>query len=146
MGTMDATQYCNELAERISDDEWSLLEQGDPSLVINSHNRATLLELRALCQQDGQRGVSDSIDREAAAGLERYLQDYLNEYMADKPQGHKWIVLASLYLAFVARRPLHPLDRAGVEVESLDGQTIYRCPMKVPGDNPICDACICTTK
>ncbi len=86
------------------------------------------------------------VNVEAAENLARYLQEYLDEYMPDAPEGHKWIVLASLYLAFVARRPLHPIDRAGVVVEQLDGRTIYRCPLKVPGDNPICDACVCLEK
>ena len=177
---MDTKEYCKELAAQVSQAEWDALERCDPSLVINSHNRETLLEMHTLAAASDaaggrardaqrlapdaaggptritQRATSDAADGhtfpasvvnlEAADNLARYLQKYLDEYMSDAPEGHKWIILASLYLAFVAHRPLHPIERTGVRVERLDGTTVYRCPLKVAGDNPICDACICLEK
>ena len=165
---MNAKEFCKELVEQITHAEWDALDRCDPSLTINNHNREALLEMRALCmapdtaeaakepthpEPEGDTGATDEhtqtepeVNVEAAENLARYLQEYLDEYMPDAPEDHKWIVLASLYLAFVARRPLHPIDRAGVVVEQLDGRTIYRCPLKVPGDNPICDACVCLEK
>ena len=168
---MNTREFCKELVEQITHAEWDALDRCDPSLTINNHNREALLEMRALCMAPGMvetpNGMDGDVqpasglnldaadehtqpepevDLEAAENLARYLQEYLDEYMPDAPEGHKWIVLASLYLAFVARRPLHPIDRAGVVVEQLDGRTIYRCPLKVPGDNPICDACVCLEK
>ena len=71
------------------------------------------------------------------------IREYLDIYMSDAPAGHRWIVLASLYLTYVARRPMHPIERADVIVESRDGSVRYCCPNKIPGDNPICDACVC---
>ena len=161
-------QFCKELVEQITHAEWDALGRCDPSLTINNHNREALLEMRALCMApdtaeaakepthpeldvdleaaDEHTHPEPEVDLEAAENLALSLQEYLDEYMSDNPEGHKWIVLASLYLAFVARRPLHPIDRAGVVVEQLDGRTIYRCPLKVPGDNPICDACVCLEK
>ena len=150
---MNAKEFCKELVEQITHAEWDALDRCDPSLTINNHNREALLEMRALCMATGTAEAADEhthpepeVDLEAAENLARYLQEYLDEYMPDAPEGHKWIVLASLYLAFVARRPLHPIDRAGVVVEQLNRRTIYRCPLKVPGDNPICDACVCLEK
>lgn len=150
---MNAKEFCKELVGQITHAEWDALDRCDPSLTINNHNRETLLEMRALCMALDELETADEhtqpepdVDLKAAENLARYLQDYLDEYMSDNTEGHKWIVLASLYLAFVARRPLHPIDRAGVVVEQLDGRTIYRCPLKVPGDNPICDACVCLEK
>ena len=150
---MNTREFCKELVGQITHAEWDALDCCDPSLTINSHNREALLEMRALCMTPNAAETAGEhtqpepeIDLEAAESLARYLQEYLNEYMSDDPEGHKWIVLASLYLAFVARRPLHPIDRAGVVVEQLDGTTVYRCPLKVPANNPICDACVCLEK
>ena len=165
---MNTREFCKELVEQITHAEWDALDRCDPSLTINNHNREALLEMRALCMAPDTAEAADGpthpeldvdleaadehtqpepeVDLEAAENLARYLQEYLDEYMPDAPEGHKWIVLASLYLAFVARRPLHPIDRAGVLIEQLNGSTIYRCPLKVPGDNPICDACVCLEK
>ncbi len=150
---MNTREFCKELVGRITHAEWDALDRCDPSLTINSHNREALLEMRALCMAPNAAEATDKhvlleleVDLQAAENLSRYLQEYLDQYMSDNPEGHKWIVLASLYLAFVARRPLHPIDRAGVVVEQLDGTTVYRCPLKVPADNPICDACVCLAK
>ncbi len=150
---MNTREFCKELVGRITHAEWDALDRCDPSLTINSHNREALLEMRALCMAPNAAEAADKhvqleleVDLQAAENLARYLQEYLDQYMSDNPEGHKWIVLASLYLAFVARRPLHPIDRAGVVVEQLDGTTVYRCPLKVPADNPICDACVCLAK
>lgn len=165
---MNTREFCKELGGQITHTEWDALDRCDPSLTINNHNREALLEMRALCMApdtaeaakepthpeldvdleaaDEHTHPEPEVDLEAAENLARYLQEYLDEYMPDAPEGHKWIVLASLYLAFVARRPLHPIDRAGVVVEQLNRRTIYRCPLKVPGDNPICDACVCLEK
>ena len=165
---MNTREFCKELVGQITHAEWDALDRCDPSLTINNHNREALLEMRALCMApdtaeaakepthpeldvdleaaDEHTQPEPEVDLQAAESLARYLQEYLDQYMSDNPEGHKWIVLASLYLAFVARRPLHPIDRAGVVVEQLDGRTIYRCPLKVPGDNPICDACVCLEK
>ena len=150
---MNAKEFCKELVEQITHAEWDALDRCDPSLTINNHNREALLEMRALCMAtdpaetpNEPKHPKPEVDLEAAENLALSLQEYLDEYMSDNPEGHKWIVLASLYLAFVARRPLHPIDRAGVVVEQLNGSTIYRCPLKVSGDNPICDACVCLEK
>ena len=165
---MNAKEFCKELVEQITHAEWDALDRCDPSLTINNHNREALLEMRALYMAPGTAEAAKEpthpeldvdleaadehtqtepeVNVEAAENLARYLQEYLDEYMPDAPEGHKWIVLASLYLAFVARRPLHPIDRAGVLIEQLNGSTIYRCPLKVSGDNPICDACVCLEK
>ena len=165
---MNTREFCKELVEQISHAEWDALDRCDPSLTINNHNREALLEMRALCMApdtaeaakepthpeldvdleaaDEPTHPEPEVDLEAAENLALSLQEYLDEYMSDNPEGHKWIVLASLYLALVARRPLHPIDRAGVLIEQLNGSTIYRCPLKVSGDNPICDACVCLEK
>lgn len=147
---MDTGEFCKKLAEQISQAEWDALDRCDPSLVISEHNRTTLLEMRTLwltpgTTDDHPRSKSD-VDLDTACNLAHHLKEYLDTYMSYRPEGHKWIVLASLYLAYVAGRPLHPIERTGVLVEQRNGMTIYRCPLKETGDNPICDACICLEK
>ena len=147
---MDTKEFCKELAKRISQNEWDALDRCDPSLTISDHNRETLLEMRALCTTsgatDGQTLPSRNVDLDEVKSLAYHLQSYLDEYMSDKPEGHKWIILASLYLAYVAHRPMHPINRTGIVLEEQGETTVYRCPLKVEGDNPICDACICIEK
>lgn len=146
---MNVISFCECLVNRVTPEEWALLERDDSPLLVNDHNRNALLEMRdvVLRNTDASNSVGvwqqREIDIAKAAALERELQAYLDEYMSEAPEGHKWIILASLYLTFVAKRPMHPVERVGVSVVQRDGHTVYRCPAKVPGDNPICDNCIC---
>ena len=162
---MDPVAFCKQLVDRVSADEWRLLEYSGSGLRINEHNRTALLEMRDVANQippeaDFEAATGNSpagdvpgsdphvvqVNADKAAVLEGDIQAYLDEHMADAPEGHKWIILASLYLTFVAKRPMHPIERAGVVVERVDGGVVYRCPYKVPGDNPICDSCVCVPK
>ncbi len=63
---------------------------------------------------------------------------YVVRYMKDKPEGHKWIILACLYLTFVEHLPMHPQHAAGW-IEK-DGR--YYCPHMVP-DSITCRYCMC---
>ena len=152
---MDTIELCKSLCKRITPEEWHALECADSKLYINDHNRLALLEMREVGEGSnganlnsrvvlgGESETGGDIDTSDAAALEDALQVFLDEYMAEASEGHKWIILASLYLTYVAKRPMHPIERAGVVVEERDGHTVYLCPNKVPGDNPICDACVC---
>lgn len=142
---VDASTYLNGLLGNVLPEEWTLLEMQECPLVISEHNRTTLLEMRdvmASCAEQ-TRLAQIAVDPDEASTLADELQAYLDEQMPETPQAHKWIVLASLYLTFVARRPMHAVSRVGARVRECDGETIYECPVKVPGDNPICDACVC---
>ena len=152
---MNNVEFCKSLSDRITPEEWRALECAENELLINDHNRLALLEMREVGRgligmgstlrtaPGGAGGTDAGIDAFGVAALEDALQAFLDEHMAEAPEGHKWIVIASLYLTYVAKRPMHPIERAGVVVEERDGQTTYLCPSKVPGDNPICDACVC---
>ena len=142
---VDAATYLDSLLEDVEKDEWDQLHRANSDLVINEHNRTTLLEMQQVANSPANRDdlARTPVDIAAASELSNQLQTYLNTYMDDAPEGHKWIILASLYLAFVARRPLHALDRTQVVTAQVDGATMYYCPSKTPGDNFICDACVC---
>ena len=52
--------------------------------------------------------VAREIENDAIAELESTLDAYMDAYAPGQPNLKKYIKLVSLYLAFVARRPLHP--------------------------------------
>ena len=101
-------------------------------------NREILLEMR-----DNPTVGNNEISIEQASGLYETLEVYLAEYMADQPGGWKYIILASLYLTFVARRPMHPIDLLGISVTETKDGTIYRCPQKSTLKKTTCNFCVC---
>ena len=93
---MNTREFCKELVGQITHDEWDALDRCDPSLTINNHNREALLEMRALYMAPGTAEAAKEpthpeldVDLEAAENLALSLQEYLDEYMSDNPEGHK---------------------------------------------------------
>lgn len=116
------------ICDMISPAEWDALRD-DAIPGISRYNRATLLRMLA---EDPQ------LDDEAGAEVLRAaLQDYLNRYMPDRPEAHKWVILPCLYLAFAAREPMHPREIVGWQ--RVDG--VYRCPAR--DEAGICRWCVC---
>ena len=125
--------FLSALRARISPDERAWLEAGDhPGL--SRYNRQTLL--RMLGHDAVKPGL---VDGERAASLEAALRSYLDRYMADQPQGHRWIVLSCLYLVFVAEEPMHP--QPIVHWTRVDGG--YVCPTREDGEGSLCRWCVC---
>ena len=69
------------------------------------------------------------VDTGRAKALHAALQDYLDRYMPEAPEAHKWIILAYLFLALVAREPMHPKAIVGWEQAGCD----YICPVREEG-------------
>lgn len=99
---------------------------------ISRYNRMTLL--RILECEEPDRGRMDAGRVEA---LHVALREYLNRYMPDTPEAHKWIILSCLFLAFVAMEPMHPQAIVGWEKKE-DG---YFCPSRE--EDGICQWCVC---
>ena len=128
-----ANDYLQMLRERISEKEREDLEDnGIP--FISSYNRATMLRML----HDDKAG-NKTADTDRANALEDALQTYLDRYMVDLPQGHKWVILSCLYLAMVAGEPLHPQAMAGWRRE---GEHYY-CRAREETPNSICLWCVC---
>ena len=87
--------------------------------------------------------TEDDISVARAAGLYEALRTYLAEYMKEQPEGWKYIILASLYLAFLAGRPMHPIDLLKINVIETESGTIYKCPQKSVTKGTACDYCVC---
>lgn len=136
---MDQTVFKQALTEHISPGEWTLLAREDCSLTIGDFNRRALLRLRRW--EPGRGSISDS----EAARLHLSLQRYLNRYMADRPEGHKWIILASLFLRFGEGVPLHPQELTGWAAAPSEAGIGYVCPWHGGADS-VCACCVCLPK
>ncbi|MBQ2545549.1 MAG: DUF2115 family protein [Clostridia bacterium] len=124
------------LRAAIGAEEWTALEEG--RLYISGHNRETLLEMRDAPAPPGE--VDDALAEALDAALERYLR----EYMAERPEGWKWIRLSCSYLSFIARRPLHPIRPLGIRRTALpDGGARYECPQRSEAPDAVCRWCVC---
>lgn len=129
----------NRLIEAITADEWNRLKHADPSLTISSFNREVLLSV-------GNTPVGDSeIDTDSVRDLHRALQQYLDTYMADCPTGHKWIIITSIYLTFVQKRPMHPQQATHWRRVAGSKKTEYICPCKDTAANSVCSYCVCNS-
>lgn len=130
---MKKAELRKRLLDRITDQEWHGLEQGNGTLQIGSFNREVLLRMR-----EGGTGVCGDISDDFAAGLYDALDRYLREYMADCPAGHKWIIFACIYLSCVEGIPMHPQNVVRW-VQYADG---YFCPCH-SGEDSVCRYCVC---
>lgn len=131
------TGLLRRLQGSITADEWEAIAHDD-ELLISGSNRRVLSELRhADIEEDG------GLQEDAVSGLYKILKRFLQENLRDEPQGHKWVIISCLYLAFIAERPMHPIERTGIKVSEVDGQTVYECPIKENGKDTACHYCVC---
>ena len=131
------SELLTRLRQEISAAEWADMAAG--RLVISDHNRTALMEMRELALAGDAQVNDKQVD-----SLDAALKGYLSAHMADKPEGWKWIRLACQYLAFIARRPLHPAEKLGIrETTRPDGRAVYECPEKSPDPKAVCRWCVC---
>ena len=136
MAGLTRAGFAARLASEIDDAGWDALEH-DAALDINDFNRATLLRLRGLDAGDGP------VDEEKAAELRAMLESYLAQYMADRPDAQRWVVLSCLALAFAIGEPMHPVEVVKAQVRvNADGTKEYFCPM-YDGPETLCGFCAC---
>ena len=99
---------------------------------ISRYNRDTLLRML-----DMEEPTPAPVDTLRAKALHTALREYLDRYMPEAPEAHKWIILACLFLALVVREPMHPKDIVGWEQAGDD----YLCPVRE--EDGICRFCVC---
>ena len=124
-----------QLQDSINPGERRALENASEGLVISRYNRETLLRMLAM---DGLPEEGD-IDAASLEAMKAALEDYLSRYMPDRPEGHKWIVLSCLFLAFIVREPMHPREIVGWK--RADGA--YICPAREMSPGSLCRWCVC---
>ncbi len=129
--------FLQQLQKAISLDEWKQMQA--QQLNMNAFNRSVLLEMKdAVCQDE-----QEVLDEKEPADLAAIIEAYLGEYLKEQPDAWKWIILSCLYLTFFAKRPMHPLDAAGVQVKQAEGKIVYECPYKTEDPNTTCYYCVC---
>ena len=130
---LSADEYLRAICARISEQERAELENNEIP-VISSYNRATML--RMLRDTEAR---EKNVDTDRAYALEDALRTYLDRYMAETPQGHKWVILSCLYLAMVAREPMHPQPMTGW----LREKDRYYCRAREDSPGSTCLWCVC---
>ena len=126
-----------ELQKSVTEAEWDALER-DHNLAVSSFNRNVLLGWK-------NEKISDDLEipEEQVMGLHMVLREFLETHMGDNPGGWKWVILSCIYLAFIAERPLHSIEVLDIKELSVDGKTVYECPVKSNGKNTPCRYCVC---
>ncbi len=130
---MKKKEMRKKLIDSITKEEWEQLEQSTGTLSIGEFNRNVLLHIR-----DNDCGMEEDIPDERVQRLSVLLRDYLEKYMADRPEGHKWILIACIYLTFIEKIPMHPQDA----VKWVERNHEYYCPAH-SGAGSVCEYCVC---
>ncbi len=136
---MNKAEMLAKLRGGITDEQWEALAEG--RLKVSAFNRAVLLELR----ETEARGPG-VVDEAKTIGLRKVTEDYLRRYLPEAPEAWQWIITASLYLTFIAERPMHPIDMLHITVMRDEGRMVYECPAKSNDPNTTCHYCVCKGK
>ena len=134
---MTTSEFLDLLIHSISNEDWQKLNKSDPSLVISQWNLKTLQRMREY------RPVPGDISVEKTEALRRSLSRYLDQYMSGKSEGHRWIITSCLFLAFVAREPMHPQEIVRHRQVLIDGARVYLCPAHEDSTESLCSFCVC---
>ena len=91
---------------------------------ISQWNRGTLLRMRGFVPEPGD------IPAASVEALISSLCDNLERHMPDAPEGHRWIMLSCLFLAFVAWEPMHPREVVHHRNTVIMGRQHWFCPVR----------------
>lgn len=130
---MKKTELKKTLLSYITEAEWDQLENRPYELVIGAFNRETILRMQKNGMDD-----TEEISEQWINGLYHVLKEYLQKYMPEQPEGHKWIIIACIYLAGIEQVPMHPQEYVGW-VKNENG---YACPNH-SGSHSVCRYCAC---
>jgi uncharacterized protein (UPF0305 family) len=134
---MTTSELLDLLIHSISSEDWQRLDRNDPSLVISRWNLKTLQRLR------GYHPAPGTIPVDEAEELRLSLSRYMDRYMPEKPEGHHWIIISCLFLAFIAREPLHPQEIVRHRQVLKDGRRSFLCPAREESAESLCRCCVC---
>ena len=121
----------------ITEEKRAALYAGGEGLYINEPNRKTMLRMLETDENE----ITGTVEAASAAAMVRMISDYLEQYMADHPEAHIWIILACVFSAFIAAEPLHPQETARWKKDEDTGT--YRCRFREEGPESTCRWCVC---
>jgi len=131
---LGAATLLRRLTGGITPAERAALERGE-GLVISRYNRETLLRML----ETGAAQYTHCVDPAEVEAMRSALQGFLDRHMPDRPEGHRWIMLSCIFLAFVAREPLHPQPVVGWQRR----QGACICPAREVSADSLCRWCVC---
>ena len=134
---MTKNELLRKLQMSISTSEKQALMNSESKLVIGKYNRQSMLDLLMMREAEDQ-----NIDVNRLNQLKDSLQIYLDRYMEQK-EGHKWVILASIYHAFILGIPLHPLEVTKIKMVQKENHIEYYCPCRDTSDGSLCHFCVC---
>jgi len=135
---MRTSELLEKLKSQVSDKELRMLEEKDPSIAISDFNREVIIELMGSSMTaDGQ------VDEKRVELLDSITTKYLEEYLSDKPEAFKWIIISCKYLSFIKKLPLHPQFVVGYQIIEKEGKISYLCPARSTESGTSCDFCVC---
>lgn len=134
-------ELLNTLVFQISEAERRDMETGAENLIISAYNRRTIRRMLSLCNTPTDMEVmcgDAMIDSNRVEALKKALVSFLNRYMADQPEGHKWIIICCIFLSFIAEEPMHPQE---VVHWVRDGKHFF-CSYREDTEGSLCRWCV----
>ncbi|ACL16088.1 DUF2115 family protein [Methanosphaerula palustris] len=121
------------------------LRSEEPSTIISRlavYNYQTYLEIRSLS------GIAPDfeIDEKRLGQMYSVLAHYLDRYAPGNEDLHCYVTAISIYLTFIAHKPLHPPGSFSEEIQIVRRGSLYYCSgrRKFIRDNPsLCRFCVC---
>lgn len=133
---MTKKELQNQLKLAISQKEWEQIQRGD--LSVSDFNRSVLLEMKESDAEDEEGFVDEQLAKELSDVLEREFSQSLSE-----KQTWRYEIIGSLYLTYLAKRPVHSIEELEIRVtEGKEGHT-YECPKKSSKRDTSCYFCVC---
>lgn len=132
-------ELLRKLNSAITPKEWFDIRE-DSDFPISRYNKVFLLQMRRTSiswQEEKEISMNEILQ------LRNLLKSFLREFMADKPQWWKWIIIACIYRTYIAEKPMHPLPVVGIWTEEVKGKTVYHCPEKSDEKGSVCKYCVC---
>ena len=134
-GIMTNKELLDSLKNAVNCDMKQKLIQNSQELIIGQANRKTMLRML-----EYELDEETKIDGKSVETLKCMFEDYLDKYMADKPQGHIFIVICCLFSTFIVKEPMHPQHASNWQ---RIGENEYRCPYYDDALNSLCNWCVC---
>ena len=132
-------ELLRKLNNAVTPQEWFDLRE-DSEFPMSRYNKVFLLQMkRTKISWEEEKEIS----MQEILKLRNLLKAFLKEYMADKPQWWKWIIIACIYRTYIAEKPMHPLPVVGIQTDVINGRKIYYCPEKDDSKNSVCRYCVC---
>lgn len=132
--TMQKQELKEKLLAWVTEKEWEQLQKEENSLLIGEFNRLVILNLKEKESQNLEGTVSEEKVKELYDSLKEFLQMYMDK----QPEGHKWVILASIALTYIEEKPMHPQE----VIHWVQKDGIYFCPA-CSEDSVICRQCMC---